>query len=204
MDHTSTQAADPSPGGPSARSMMGVRGDGLVTLRQYTRPDEITGESVRDLVDCWIAVTNTGGAAGFPFPPVDTAQVTPVADRIIATLDPERSRLLVASLDDMLAGWMHIRRDLDPLVAHWGSVHHVQSHPLRRGRGIGSALMEEARRIAREEMRLEQLRLTARAGVGLEAFYTRLGWQEIGRWPKALRLSADDDRDEILMVLAPL
>lgn len=64
--------------------------------------------------------------------------------------------------------------------------------------------MRHARAIAREEMGLEQLRLAARGGVGLEEFYGRLGWREIGRWPGALRLAADDDRDEILMVLAPL
>jgi hypothetical protein len=46
--------------------------------------------------------------------------------------------------------------------------------------------------------------LAARGGVGLEDFYGRLGWKEIGRWPGALRLAPGDDRDEILMILAPL
>ncbi|RDV48322.1 hypothetical protein DDV98_29620 [Streptomyces sp. IB2014 011-12] len=36
---------------------------------------------------------------------------------------------------------------------------------------------------------LEQLHLAARGGVGLEDFYGRLGWKEIGRWPGALRLA---------------
>lgn len=48
---------------------------------------------------------------------------------------------------------------------------------------------------------LEQLRLAARAGVGLEDFYGRLGWKEIGRWPGALRPAPGDDRDEFLMAL---
>lgn len=64
--------------------------------------------------------------------------------------------------------------------------------------------MNEVRRIAREEMGLEQLHLAARSGVGLETFYGRLGWKEIGRWPGALRLADGEDRDEILMLLAPL
>ena len=80
-------------------------------------------------------------------------------------------------------------------------VHRVQSRPDRRGEGIGRALMGEARRVARDEMGLEQLRLAARAGMGLETFYERLGWKEIDRWLGALRLSPDDDRDEILMFL---
>jgi hypothetical protein len=40
--------------------------------------------------------------------------------------------------------------------------------------------------------------------MGLEDFYARLGWREIGRWPAALRLSDGDDRDEVLMLLTPL
>jgi hypothetical protein len=59
--------------------------------------------------------------------------------------------------------------------------------------------MHELRRIAHDE-----LHLAARGGVGLERFYQRLGWREIGRWPGALRLGPGDDRDEVLMVLTPL
>ncbi|MFC8257709.1 hypothetical protein ACFUNF_08735 [Streptomyces sp. NPDC057291] len=36
---------------------------------------------------------------------------------------------------------------------------------------------------------LQQLRLAARAGAGLENFYGRLRWKEIGRRPGALRLA---------------
>ncbi len=64
--------------------------------------------------------------------------------------------------------------------------------------------MAHARHIACREMGLEQLHLAARGGMGLEHFYARLGWREIGRWPGALRLAPGDDRDEILMVLFPL
>lgn len=69
---------------------------------------------------------------------------------------------------------------------------------------MGGALMMSARQIARQEMGLEQLHLAARGGMGLERFYAKLGWREIGRWPGALRLTPDDDRDEILMILTPL
>jgi hypothetical protein len=40
--------------------------------------------------------------------------------------------------------------------------------------------------------------------MGLEAFYSRLGWQVVGRWPDKLRLAPNDTRDEVLMILAPL
>ena len=63
--------------------------------------------------------------------------------------------------------------------------------------------MNEVRRIARDELGLEQLRLAARGGEGHEGFYSRLGWTEIGRWPGALRFPGGD-QDEVLMILAPL
>lgn len=64
--------------------------------------------------------------------------------------------------------------------------------------------MRELQRVARDELKLEQLHLAARGGEGLEDFYERLGWRETGRWPGALRLAPDDTRDEVLMLLAPL
>ncbi|MFD0078007.1 GNAT family N-acetyltransferase [Streptomyces sp. NPDC127166] len=171
---------------------------------QPTAPEQVTDVLASDLVDCWTEVSDAGGAAGFPFPPVDPAEVAAAVDRIVTGLDPASSRLVVATVDGALAGWLCLRRGTDPLVAHWGTLHHVQTRLGVRGRGIGAGLVRRAREIAREEMGLEQLRLAARGGVGLEEFYGRLGWREIGRWPGALRLAADDDRDEILMVLTPL
>ncbi|MEV0443723.1 GNAT family N-acetyltransferase [Streptomyces spectabilis] len=155
----------------------------------------------RALLECWVDVTNDGGAAGFPLPPIDIQHAAPALDAIIEGLAPHTSRLLTAWDGGELVGWLHLRRDPAPLTAHWGTVHHVQTHPSVRGRGIGAALMEHAHHVARTEMGLEQLHLAARAGAGLESFYARLGWKEIGRWPGALRLAPGDDRDEILMLL---
>ncbi|MFE0189614.1 GNAT family N-acetyltransferase [Streptomyces sp. NPDC059008] len=174
-------------------------------FRQITRPPEMPPERRHELIECWAAVTNAGGAVvplGFPLPPVGVEQVAPAADRLIAGLDPRRSRLLLATVGYDLAGWLLVRRDLHPLIAHWGEVNHLQTHPRFRGQGIGTALMRRVRELARDEMGLEQLRLAARAGTGLEGFYRRLGWREVGRWPGALRVAPGDDRDDILMVLA--
>ncbi|MFJ9917785.1 GNAT family N-acetyltransferase [Streptomyces rubiginosohelvolus] len=101
-------------------------------------------------------------------------------------------------------GWLHLCREPSALTGHWGSVHHVQSNPGFRRRGIGAALMNEAQRIARKKMGLRQLHLAARGGAGLEHFYERLGWKEVGRRRAALRLTGDDYRDEVLMLLDPL
>jgi GNAT superfamily N-acetyltransferase len=171
---------------------------------QLTHPDD-AGPAVRQaLTACWIAVTNAGGAAGFPFPPVNASHVAPAVDTLASRLDPQRSRILLARSSGTLAGWVRLSRDPSPLIAHWGTVNHLQTQPAHRGHGIGSALMHRLRQVARDEMGLEQLHLAARGGTGLEDFYARLGWRETGRWPGKLRLAPDDTRDEILMILTPL
>jgi GNAT superfamily N-acetyltransferase len=163
------------------------------------------GPAVRqELTACWIAVTNAGGAAGFPFPPVSAGHVAPAVDALAARLDPRRSRILLARSNGALAGWVALSRDPSPLIAHWGTVNHLQTQLAYRNKGIGSALMRRLREVARDEMGLEQLHLAARGGTGLEDFYGRLGWREVGRWPGKLRLAPDDTRDEILMILTPL
>ncbi|MFI9542748.1 GNAT family N-acetyltransferase [Streptomyces sp. NPDC052016] len=174
------------------------------TLTQITGIHEVTPGLRRQLIGCWVAVTNAGGAAGFPFPPVHEDDVAPVTDELLGSLAPSRSRLIIAEFGEALVGWVVLKRDPFRLVAHWGTVHHLQTHPSFRGRGVGSALMQELRTVARDELGLEQLRLTARGREGLEDFYGRLGWREVGRWPSALRFAPGDTRDEVLMLLDPL
>ena len=183
-----------------------ARVDELVdpAVDQLTGPDQVSPGLRQELIDCWITVSNAGGAVGFPFPPVDATDVAPAADRLIAGLNPRRSRLLIARTGETLAGWVHLHGNPHPVIAHWGTVSHLQTLPACRGQGIGGALMAYARQVGRAEMGLEQLHLAARGGTGLERFYGRLGWTEIGRWPAALRLAPGDDRDEILMILNPL
>jgi GNAT superfamily N-acetyltransferase len=173
-------------------------------VTQLTRPGE-AGPAVRqELTGCWIAVTNAGGAAGFPFPPVGASHVAPAVDALAARLDPGRCRLLLARAGGGLAGWVVLSRDPSPLIAHWGTVNHLQTQLAHRGQGVGSALMRRLRQVARDEMGLEQLHLAVRGGTGLEDFYARLGWRVTGRWPGKLRLAPGDTRDEVLMILAPL
>jgi len=181
---------------------MTIRHD--LDIIQLTHPRDADPAVRRELTACWIAVTNAGGAAGFPFPPVDTRHVAPAVDNLAGGLDPQRSRILLARSSGALAGWVVVGRDPNPLIAHWGIVNHLQTQLAYRNQGIGSALMRRLRQVAQDEMGLEQLHLAARGGTGLEYFYARLGWREIGRWPGKLRLAPDDTRDEILMILTPL
>lgn len=169
---------------------------------QHTDPGTITPALRQQLIDCWIGVTNAGAEGGFPLAPVDEREVAPVADALIDGLAPNRARLLMATREATLVSWVLLRRDPNPPVAHWGTVQHLQTHLTHRGRGQVTALLRELRRVARDEMGLEQLRLSVRGGMGSEKFYGIHDWREIGRWPNALRLAPDVTHDEILMILA--
>src|SRR5579875_3332745 len=196
---------NPATGRDPARRCRPLHDGGIdIDIIQLTRPGQADAALRQELTACWIAVTNAGGAAGFPFPPVDAGHVTPAVDALVAGLDPGRRRILVARAGDDLAGWVTVSRDPSPLIGHWGVVNHLQTQPARRNAGIGSALMRRLAEVARDEMGLEQLHLAVRGGMGLEDFYSRLGWRVTGRWPGKLRLAADDTRDEVLMFLAPL
>lgn len=172
-------------------------------LQQITAPAEVTVALRRELVRCWVDVTNGGGAVGF-LPPITTHDIEPTAAALVEGLHPLWSRLLVASDEAGITGWVTLERENHPLVRHWATVKRLQTHPRARKRGVASALMTLARTVALDELGLEQLHLTARGGLGLERFYERLGWRIIGRHPGALRVAPGDDRDEIHMVLAPL
>ncbi|MFD3735496.1 GNAT family N-acetyltransferase [Streptomyces sp. NPDC058632] len=174
-------------------------------ITQISRAQDATAAARRELTECWAEVINAGGAVvpmDCPLPPVTPTALWPAIERIVRELSPDRSRLLLAGADGTLAGWMLLRREQHPLAAHCGTVNHVQTHVRFRGTGVGAALMRYATGVARDEMGLERLQLTARSGLGLEDFYRRAGWTEVGRWPGALRVAPGDDRDEILMGLA--
>ncbi|MCC3279237.1 GNAT family N-acetyltransferase [Arthrobacter sp. zg-Y40] len=164
-------------------------------------PGSLSPAMRRQLLHCWTDVSNAGGAVGFPLLPVGTGDVEPALAALVAALAPEGSRLLIAEEHGVLAGWLVLTVYPGTLTSHWARVTRVQSALEARGRGIGSALMQEAARYAREELRLDELILEVRGGMGLESFYSGLGWVEYGRRPRALRLAADDFRDEVLMRL---
>jgi hypothetical protein len=64
-----------------------VAGDDLLQVREYARPSDISAGLRDELTDCWVAVSNAGGAVGF-LPPADSTQVSPAVAAIIAGLDP--------------------------------------------------------------------------------------------------------------------
>lgn len=160
----------------------------------------LTAELRDQIVTLWTAVTNAGGAVGF-VGPVTEDDVRPLALTTLAEAGNGPDRLLVGYEEDGQPVAMLLLTDNRfRLKAHWGVLKRVMVHPDRQGYGHGAALMRHAEQVARE-LGWVALHLTVRGGTGIEKFYQRLGYQEVGRLPGALRLGPDDDRDEILMWL---
>jgi GNAT superfamily N-acetyltransferase len=167
-----------------------------VSLRFVLDPD-LTPALREQIVDLWVEVTNAGGAVGF-VAPVTTADVRPVAEATFAAVTDGPDRMLVGYEADRPVAVLFLTDNRFALKAHWGILKRVMVHPATQGRGHGQALMREAARRA-PELGWRALHVTVRGGLGLERFYDRLGYREVGRLPGALRVAADDDRDEILM-----
>lgn len=173
---------------------------GSITIHVVRAPSRLTARLQDELAECWAATANAGGAVGFPSTPVAITDVRDAVRRVASDIDEERTTVIVARDDKGLAGWVALERNEAPLVAHWAMVRRLQAHPRVRNQGIGTRLMNELVAVA-SDLGLEQLHLAVRGGMGLESFYERLGWRVVGTWPNALRISPDETRDEVMMML---
>ena len=167
-----------------------------VAVRAVSAVDDVLRA---ELLACWTDVSNAGGAVGF-VPPVTADDVEPVLTHLLEGVHSGRDVLAVLTVGGVTAGWASIVGSTAPLRRHWGTVLRVQVHPSRQGQGLGRVLMEGVHDIARERG-YEFIYLTARGGTGVDGFYRRLGYREVGRLPGAIRVAPGDDRDEILMQL---
>jgi GNAT superfamily N-acetyltransferase len=155
------------------------------------------------IVRLWVDVSNAGGAVGF-VPPATSAQIRPSLDKLLA-IDEGTTRILVGQHetdppDEPSAAAFFTFNTLLTL-AHWVWVKVVMVHPQHQGKGYGYDLMTAAADFAGTFDGIEAIRLDCRGGMGLEQFYARLGYKEVGRVPGAIRVSDDDYRDDVTMVL---
>jgi GNAT superfamily N-acetyltransferase len=169
-----------------------------VILRFVLDP-ELTADLRQRLITLWTEVTNAGGAIGF-VAPVTEEQVRPVAEAAFTAIADGPDRLLVGYEGERPVAALIFVDNRFGLKDHWCVLKRVMVHPDRQRHGYGTALMREAERLGREIGR-EALHVTVRGGHGLEEFYRRCGYREVGRLPGALRVAPGDDREEILMWL---
>ncbi|MGF1425188.1 GNAT family N-acetyltransferase [Kitasatospora sp. LaBMicrA B282] len=165
----------------------------------FTLDPELTDRLRAEIVTLWTDVSNAGGSVGF-VPPVTEQRVLPTAVQQFAHVggpaDPDADRLLIARAGGELVGVLFFESMRFDLMDHWRLLKRVMVCPTMQGRGYGAALLAEAERIARS-WGLAGLRLTVRGGMGLERFYGRCGYQEVGRVPGAIRVGPGDERDDI-------
>ena len=160
---------------------------------------ELTSELVERLEHIWLEVGNDGGSVGTPMPatPADVKTLSDIAFRSVKEGD---DHVVIVRHDDEPVGFAFLAHNPGPLFKHWATVKRLQVLPGLQGRGIGTALLREITRAARDELGLEQLQLTVRGKTGTEGFYERFGYEVVGRVPDAIRVAPGDDRDMIYMV----
>ena len=83
---------------------------------------------------------------------------------------------------------------------HKGHIWGVYVLPESRGKGVGSALMKEIVRRARELDGLEQITLVASANLPAQRLYKALGFESYGIEPHSLKIG-HEYVDDVLMVL---
>ncbi|MCX4754468.1 GNAT family N-acetyltransferase [Kitasatospora purpeofusca] len=163
--------------------------------------DPVFGPELRaEVTSLWTAASNAGGAVGF-VRRVTEEEVGAAGAAQFAGLAPAGpDRLLIAreAGTGRLAGMLLLQSMRFGPMDHWRLVSKVMVHPELQGRGYGAALLAEVERIGRE-WGLAGLKLQVRGGLGLESFYLRSGYVEVGRVPGAIRVAPGDDRDDVLM-----
>jgi len=168
----------------------------------FTLDPELTPELRSEIVDLWTAVSNAGGAVGF-VPPVTPELVRPTADRQFAGVTEGPDRLLVGREPgggQRLAAVVFFEHQRFQLMTHWRLLKRVMVAVDAQGRGYGRELLAQAELLARE-WGLSGLRLTLRGGQGLEDFYARSGYKEVGRVPGAIRTAPGVEHDDVTMWL---
>lgn len=154
------------------------------------------------LASLWVAVVEAGGAVGYP----RGATMADVLPQAIEYRDRLRDGSMVAvaayTTEGGLAGIGFLKANHHPLMTHWMWLVTLMIAPEYQGQSLGRRLVERLLKSAGSVPTIRSVRLTCRAGLGLETFYNQCGFREVGRIPGALRLADGRLRDEIHMIAA--
>lgn len=168
---------------------------------RYVLDPDITPQLRDELLRLWVDVSNAGGSVGF-VPPVDPEDVRPRLLTHLRSMAEGRTRLLTAlDGEGHVVGTAFLTLNTHGLMRHWVWVFTVMVHPSLQGRGVGRELMEAVADAARGFEGVEAVRLTCRGDTGADTFYATCGYKEVGRVPRAIRVSDDDFRDDVTMWL---
>lgn len=123
------------------------------------------------------------------------------AQKIAALDGADNGRYLVAETAGELVG--HGLLDPLPLAAVRHVVHLTLAvHPGWQGRGVGRALLARLIDWARAAPAVEKIELHVRASnAAAQALYRKLGFAEIGRWQRKIRIAPGQYVDDVAMEL---
>lgn len=153
----------------------------------------------RALVELWVAVTDAGGAVGFR-PPVDEVTVGPTVDALLRQLDDTPDRAIVArAVDGAPVGLVVVVPGAAPRFAHRVTLRRLMVHPRLQGTGLGGRLLRAAHALAVAEFGADLVVVEVRDGLGLDGFYARHGYLEVGRIPGGLAFEDGDRVDELFL-----
>src|SRR5437764_1503003 len=160
--------------------------------------DPPISRELRDgLCALWADVTNAEGAVGF-VPPVTADDIRPDLMNHLMAVDSGRTRMLVGRDEEgAVAASAFLASNAHRLKRHWCTVYTVMVHPALHGRGYGRELMAAVEKEARGMDGVTALRLSCRGGLGLERFYARCGYREVGRLPGAIKVADGEFRDDV-------
>jgi len=134
------------------------------------------------------AVVHAGAGISFITPfSIEDARAYWV-NKILPTVRAGTRRVLVARLDERIAGTVQLDLDTPPNQRHRADVAKLLVHPAARRRGIGRALMLALERIARAEGRTLLTLDTVTGGNG-ELLYRSLDFVAAGVIPRYARSS---------------
>lgn len=161
------------------------------------RVDQVHPELVDALAALWARVTAAGGAVGFA--PDDAVEdIRAAAELVVEHVRNRQAYLLTLGREHELVGVAVLVPGRRPIRRHTGELQWLMVDPDLQGQGWGRQLLDAIHAQA-QALGLSTLVLHTRSGHGLEKFYGDAGWVERGRWPRAVRMSADEERDEIWM-----
>jgi ribosomal protein S18 acetylase RimI-like enzyme len=150
--------------------------DSLTIIPLRSTPDALAA-----LTDLLIEVVASGASVSFmhPLAPEDAAEFW---SKSLAAVDDGGRVVLGAMADGQLVGTVTLLLDLPPNQPHRAEIAKMMTRVSYRGRGIATALMREAERIARDRGRTLLTLDTAEEG-GAGPFYEKLGYTRCGLIP---------------------
>ena len=161
-------------------------------------PAPVTEPDPAALTTLWSRVTRAGGAVGFAKDdPIE--EIAIAAGRVVEAVRTGRSEMLAMHGDTGLLGAAVITIGQRPVRRHNLVLDWLMIDPGTQGNGWGRTLLAAAEARG-AELGATTCFLATRTGHGVERFYTSCGWSAAGSWPRAVRLSEEDYRDEIWFV----